>query len=86
MSATRINPAPQFTTRQVTASSVGNLGNKTVTAPTVSGYQFVCWLQAASSGTVRAGYMENPASATTRVWNTNSNTTTYVCTALYVKV
>ena len=85
MTATRINSAPQFTTRKVTATSVGNLGSKAVVAPAVSGYEFVCWLQAASSGTVRAGYMQDPSQASTNVWNTNTNATTYICTALYVK-
>ena len=39
-----------------------------VTADTINGYTFVCWLGCASSGWVGATYLQDMDAATTKVW------------------
>ena len=59
-----------------------------ITAPTVSGYQFVCWVASASNGTVRMTYISDPDGSTARVWyegNTFGSNSTIRCYALYVR-
>jgi hypothetical protein len=61
-----------------------------VTAPTVSGYKFIAWINVASIGNISALYIASPTTATTAVWcvttvNAGSNKTVR-CTALYQKV
>jgi hypothetical protein len=88
MTATRINPAPQFTFQQWTKSVAKNGGSAAVAASALDGYQFVCWLQPATSGWVGACYMENPSAASTNVWSAYVNQTgtgNVICRALYVK-
>lgn len=60
------------------------------TAPTVSGYKFIGWINVASIGNISALYIASPTTATTAVWcvttvNAGSNKTVR-CTALYQKV
>lgn len=59
-----------------------------ITAPTVSGYQFVCWVASASNGTVRMTYISDPDGETARVWyegSTFGSGSTIRCYALYVR-
>lgn len=46
-----------------------------ITAPTVSGYTFVCWVATATSGWVASTYVANPTAASTDIWNTTTNGT-----------
>ena len=62
----------------------------TVTAPSVSGYTFLTWIAAVSSGWVGNLYFENPTNNSSRVWSANYGSTTQgtgniVCYALYTK-
>ena len=90
MTITKLNPATSFTTRQFNVS-ISKEGRKSasITAPTVSGYTFLCWLQPATNGWVSSVYTENPTSASTNIWHGEGYLTTGTgmvrCTALYVK-
>ena len=69
------------------ASSSGEV-NVSVTAPTVSGYTFLCWFAAVPQSAICEVHAENPTSATTRFWTnglTRYTTTafTITCYALY---
>ena len=59
-----------------------------ITAPTVAGYRFVCWVACVSVSWVGTCYIEQPASATTRTWYVtqrwNSGGGQIHCYALYV--
>ena len=71
-----------------TVSLPANTSAVSVTAPTVSGYTFVCWLQPAGSGHTNPAYMESVNSATTNLYSANGTTTaarSYKCAALYKK-
>lgn len=71
-----------------TVSLAANKSAVSVTAPTVSGYTFVCWLQPAGSGHTNPAYMESVNSATTNLYSANGTTTaarSYKCAALYKK-
>ena len=60
-----------------------------ISAPSVSGYTFVCWFYSSTSGWVSATYIENPLNQNTSVWvgyNPYTNGTGRVnCYALYRK-
>ena len=69
-----------------TVSLPANTSSLSVTAPTVSGYTFVCWLQPAGSGHTDPGYMQDPRQSTTNLWSAVGTTTgarSWLCTALY---
>jgi len=71
-----------------TVSLPANTSAVSVTAPTVSGYTFVCWLQPAGSGHTNPAYMESVNSATTNLYSANGTTTgarSWKCAALYKK-
>lgn len=61
-----------------------------ITAPTVLGYSFICWIGAASNGFVRDCYIDMPDNPSADIWFTqstmdvgdNNRVTAY---ALYVK-
>lgn len=59
-----------------------------ISAPTVSGYTFLCWLSSATSGWVSATYISTPMSASSSIWSATTNgsgTGTVIAYALYVK-
>lgn len=60
----------------------------TVTAPTVDGYRFVCWVACVSVGWVGICYIEQPTNMTSKVWyitqRWNSGGGEVHCFALYV--
>ena len=60
----------------------------TVTAPTVAGYRFVCWVACVSVGWVGICYIEQPTLLTSKVWyitqRWNSGGGEVHCFALYV--
>lgn len=59
-----------------------------VTAPAVSGYSFLAWVIATTTGWVGACYFETPLSATTGIWCAADASATggaTLCYALYVK-
>lgn len=61
---------------------------KSITAPTVAGYTFLCWFNVASSGWLSSLTIENVTNTTTNVWNTITNGSgqgNFIAYALYVK-
>ena len=64
---TRVGKA--FTTRLATATVGKNLGSYvSLSAPSVSGYTFLCWIGSATTGWVGGTYIESMNSASTVVW------------------
>lgn len=66
--------------------SAGNY--RSVTAPTIEGYTFLCWFNVASSGWLSSLTIENATNTTTKVWNTITNGSgqgNFIAYALYVK-
>lgn len=47
-------------------------GYVSITAPTISGYTFVCWAAVATDGWVGSCYVENPLAVTTNIWNAST--------------
>jgi len=83
-----IGAIDDITTSSKTVSLPANSGSVSVTAPSVSGYTFVCWLQVAGSGHTNPGYMQDPKSSTTNLWSAVGTTTgarNWLVTALYKK-
>lgn len=59
-----------------------------ISAPSVSGYTFLCWTSSTSSGWVSATYVSEPMNANSNIWNATTNgsgTGTVIAYALYVK-
>lgn len=62
----------------------------TVTAPTVAGYRFLCWVACVSVGWVGICYIEHPTNMTSKVWyvtqlrDTGAGGGKVHCFALYV--
>ena len=75
-----------LTTRNVTTGLKPASGSS-ITAPAVSGYQFVCWVASASNNAVLTSYIIPATSQTANLWyiGTASNNVTFTCTALYVR-
>ena len=67
---------------------VSGTSDGTVTAPTVAGYRFVCWVACLSVGWVGICYIEQPTLMTSKVWyitqRWNSGGGEVHCFALYV--
>ena len=67
---------------------VSGTSDGTVTAPTVEGYRFVCWVACVSVGWVGICYIEQPTLMTSKVWyitqRWNSGGGAVHCFALYV--
>ncbi len=67
---------------------VSGTSDGTVTAPTVAGYRFVCWMACVSVGWVGICYIEQPTLMTSKVWyitqRWNSGGGEVHCFALYV--
>ena len=58
-----------FTTRLATVTVGKNLGSYvSLSAPSVSGYTFLCWIGSATTGWVGGTYIESMNSASTRAW------------------
>ncbi|SDR69750.1 hypothetical protein [Parafannyhessea umbonata] len=66
MSMSRTN-APYVVVREVEVAK--NKPATVITAPSVSGYSFVCWCGVATVGDVGAPYIANAYSAETTVWD-----------------
>ena len=85
---TRVGKA--FTTRVATVT-VGKVFGSYVSlsAPSVSGYTFLCWVGSATTGWVGATYIESMNSASTRIWvsasTESSGTGSVNAWALYVQ-
>ena len=70
--------------------SIGKASGSSVaiSAPTVSGYSFLCWISSATSGWVGATYVQNITSQNTNIWvaaPNGSGTGNVIAFALYVK-
>lgn len=67
----------------VSGQSDGN-----ISAPSVDGYEFTCWIACVPDGWVGACYIEKPMSAATRTWYLSQRWNTgggaMKCYALYV--
>lgn len=67
-----------------------NAARVEITAPSVPGYNFVCWIGAASQGFVRGCYIDLPGNPSANIWFTQStidvsDINIVVAYALYVK-
>ena len=67
-----------------------NAATVTITAPSVPGYNFVCWIGAASQGFVRGCYIDMPDKPFADIWFTQStvdisDSNRVTAYALYVK-
>lgn len=68
-----------------------NAATVKITAPSVSGYNFVCWIGVASHNFVRSCYIDIPDSVTADIWFTQStmdigeDSNRVTAYALYVK-
>lgn len=83
-----IGAIDDITTSSKTVSLPANSSSVSVTAPSVSGYTFVCWLQPAGSGHTNPAFMQDPKSSTTNLWSAVGTTTgarNWLVTALYKK-
>lgn len=75
-----------LTAKTTTVSARSGTPSYSITAPAVSGYQFVCWVMSASNGNTYPTYIANATSSSATVWAINpTNNTSIVCTALYVR-
>jgi hypothetical protein len=67
---------------------VSGQSDGTVTAPTVAGYRFLCWVACVSVGWVGICYIEHPTNTTSKIWYVtqlqNSGGGRVDCFALYV--
>lgn len=83
----RVIPRNIMQTQTRTVSIAKTYGASTsITAPAVSNYTFVCWLQPATSGWVGSVYTQDPGSASTKIWNATASTSgngNVIVTALY---
>ena len=75
-----------LTTRSVTTGLKPASGSS-ITAPAVSGYQFVCWVASTSNNAVVISYINPATSQTANLWyvGTAGDNVTFTCTALYVR-
>lgn len=78
----------EYTTYKVPKAE--NAATVKITAPSVPGYNFVCWLGVASQGFVRGCYIDTPDNPSAAIWFTQStidvsDTNNVVAYALYVK-
>lgn len=74
-------------TVSVTGNTRGNMGS--VTAPTVNGYEFICWISVFSNGWVGSPYASSPTSKTTPIWSPPYDQQGRLradCVALYYKL
>ena len=75
-----------LTAKTTTVSARSGTSSYSITAPSASGYQFICWVMSASNGNVYPTYIANATSSSATVWAINpTNNTSIVCTALYVR-
>lgn len=65
----RVIPRNIMTTRQKNVQIKKTTGSSlAITADTVSGHTFVCWLQPATSGWIGSVYVEDPTVTSTKIW------------------
>ena len=77
-----------FLTARTVNTGTNPTNGQVITAPTVSGYQFVCWVMSATSGTVVPTYIAGATGSTARVWYSVTSFPSGAsidCTALYVR-
>jgi hypothetical protein len=75
-----------LTAKTITVSARSGTSSYSITAPSVSGYQFVCWVMSASNGNVYPTYIASATNSSATVWAVNpTNNTSIACTALYVR-
>ena len=86
----RVLPRDLVKAQLVSANINKAYGNYvSVTAPSVSGYKFLCWAQVACTGWVGSVYPSAPLSTTCNMWNATtgqSGTGQIACLALYIPV
>ena len=78
----------EYATYKVPKAEIG--ATVKITAPSVPGYNFVCWIGAASQGFVRGCYIDTPDNPSADIWFTQStidvrDTSIVAAYALYVK-
>ena len=66
------------------SQSLGTFNNsKSVTAPEQEGYEFLCWLGAASVGSVKSVYLEWLTAPATKAWVLGGGSVSAYAFALY---
>ena len=70
-----------FRLERVAVTVPANANNVSVTAPTVSGYTFVCWLGCCANGWVNWTYLESLDRNPTKLWKGSTETVTRSCLA-----
>ena len=78
----------EYTTYKVPKAE--NAATVKITAPSVPGYNFVCWIGAATHGFIRGCYIDMPDNPSADIWFTQStidvsDAKNVVAYALYVK-
>ena len=60
--------------------------NVSITAPTITGYRFICWIGCSTNGWVSWSYIDTPLSSTAKIWtSTVDRSRALQAFALYVK-
>lgn len=87
MAESKILNSPAILTRTVSVTLPANSTNVSITAPTVSGYTFLCWLGVASQGSVKLAYLDGLTGTNQRIWveSKRSEATRFDAYALYRK-
>ena len=85
MATSKIKCAGSITVGWKLVTLPANSSSVSITAPSVSGFDFVCWLGNSSSGAVKLAYIENMRQSSTNLWveSTRSEATTFNVYALY---
>lgn len=85
MAESKIKCSDSIVVRWKTVTLPANSSSVSITAPSVSGFEFVCWLGNASSGFVKLAYIENVINSSTTLWveSTSSSAITFNVYALY---
>ena len=74
-----------LTVRYVNVTTRSETSQYSISAPAVSGYQFLCWVTSATSGYVSYSYIALAWNANTTFWVGSPRDGSVNCTALYVR-
>lgn len=74
-----------LTVRHVNVTTRSGTLNYNISAPAVSGYQFLCWVMSATYGYVNYSYIAAAWNPNTSFWMGSPNSGSVDCTAVYVR-
>lgn len=85
-SGTWVRQYAGLTTSTTMVTLAASATSENVTAPTVSGGTFLCWLQPSGSGHTTLAYIQQPNQSSTKLWvpSSTSSARNFLCTALYL--